>query len=250
MAIEFSGGPARWPRASEIAWLTPEQLCREGLRRSRVVMVNEAQSGGRRCVRNRRIGRRILPVAWAGGARLLAMEALGPPDGEPPAPEVLVQPDMAELLATAGGLGFKLAGYDADGGAVPIRLRTKMRSPMFSNWRDSVQAANLATLLQGLPAGERMLVWATNLHHSKVRYMAYQPTGWRFRNLTGVDPFVIDQTVTVTYIERRAANPVLSWAHSELRRRDGEAGYVWREGLPRLSAGSDAWLLSLHNRLE
>jgi hypothetical protein len=157
---------------------------------------------------------------------------------------------MAELLAAAGGLGFRLAGYDADGRAIPIRLRTKRRSPLFSNWRDSVQATNLASLLQGLPAGERMLVWATNLHHSKVRYMAYQPTGWRFRSLTGVDPFVIDQTVTVTYVERRAANPVLSWAQGELRRRDGDAGYIWREGLPRLSAGSDAWLLSLDNRLE
>ena len=260
MAIELTGGPARWPRASEIEWLTPEQLCREGFRRSRVVMVNEAQSGGRRCVRNRRIGRRILPVAWAGGARVLAMEALGPPGGEPPAPEVLEpgtqlpqglgEADMAALLATARGLGFRLAGYDADRKAIPIRLRTKTRSPMFSNWRDSVQAGNLAALLAELAPDERMLVWATNLHHSKVRYMAYQPTGWRFRFVTGVDPFVVDQTVTVTFVERRAANPVLRWAQAELRRRDGDAGYIWREGLPRLSAGSDAWLLSLDNRLE
>src|SRR5262252_3339807 len=250
MAIEFSGGPARWPRANEVTWLTPEQLCHEGFVRSRVVMINEAQSGGRRCVRNRRIGRRLLPVAWAGGARVLAMEALGPPGGEPPAPEVLEQPDMAELLATAVRLGFRLAGYDADGRAVPVRLRTKLRSPMFSNWRDSIQANNLAALLQELPPGGGMLVWATNLHHSKVRYMAYQPTGWRFRSTTGVDPFVIDQTVTVTFVERRAANPVLSWAQTELRRRDGDAGYIWRQGLPRLSAGSDAWLLSTDNRLE
>jgi hypothetical protein len=250
MATEFTGGPARWPRASEITWLTPEQLCREGFRRSRVVMLNEAQSGGRRSVRNRRIGRRILPVAWAGGARMLAMEALGPPGGEPPAPEVLEQPDMAELLATARRLGFRLTGYDADGGAVPIRLRTKRRSPMFSNWRDSVQADNLAALLKELPDEERLLVWATNLHHAKVRYMAYQPTGWRFRSITGVDPFVVDQTVTIAFVERRTRNPVLSWARTELRRRDGDAGYIWREGLPRLSAGSDAWLLSLDNRLE
>jgi hypothetical protein len=250
MALEFSRGPARWPRTSEVDWLTPEQLCREGFRRSRVVMVNEAQSGGRRCVRNRRIGRRLLPVAWAGGARLFAVEALGPPGGPPPAPEVLEQPDMAELLATARELGFRLDGYDADGKAIPIKLRTKARSPMFSNWRDGVQANNLARLLKDLPEGERMLVWATNLHHAKVRYLGYQPTGWRFRNETGVDPFIVDQTVTVAFVERRAMNPVLSWAQGELRRHDGDAGYIWREGLPRLSAGSDAWLLSLDNRLE
>jgi len=250
MAIELSGGPARWPRASEITWLTPEQLGREGFRRSRVVMINEAQSGGRRCVRNRRIGRLILQVAWAGGARVFAVEALGPPGGEPPAPEVLEQPDMAQLLATARRLGFRLTGYDADRKAVPVRLRTRTRSPLFSNWRDSVQAGNLAALYRELPAGERMLVWATNLHHSKVRYMAYQPTGWRFRSLTGVDPFVIDQTVTVAFVERRATPPVLAWAQAELRRRDGNAGYIWRDGQPRLSAGCDAWLLSLDNKLE
>jgi len=250
MATEYASGAARWPRANEIEWLTPEQLCREGFRRSRVVMINEAQSDGRRCVRNRRIGRRLLPVAWAGGARLLAMEALGPPGGEPPAPEVLEQPDMAQLLAAARELGFRLAGYDADRRAIPIKLRTRTRSPQFSNWRDGVQADHLAALMKELRPDERMLVWASNLHHSKVRYMAYQPTGWRFRNLTGVDPFVVDQTVTVTYVPRRATNPVLSWAHAELRRRDGDAGYIWREGLPRLSAGSDAWLLSLDNRLE
>ncbi len=250
MAIEHTGGPARWPKTSEIDWLTPEQLVREGFRRSRVVMMNEAQSGSRRCIRNRRTGTKILPVAWAAGARLLAMEALGPPGGEGPVTAVLEQPEMAELLATARRLGFRLAGYDADGKMVPIRLRTKKKSPAYSNWRDSVQASNLAALLQELGPDARMLVWATNLHHSKIRFMAYQPTGWRFRNLTGVDPFVVDQTVTVTYVERRAANPVLSWAEGELRRRKGDAGYIWREGLPRLSPGSDAWLLSLDNRLE
>jgi hypothetical protein len=247
---EPSAGQARWPRPGEIDWLTPEQLCREGFRRSRVVMMNEAQSGGRHCVRNRRIGQRVLPVAWAGGARLLAMEALGPPAGDPPDPSLLAQPDMAQFLIDARRLGFRLAGYDADGRTIPIRLRTKTRSPMFSNWRDGIQAANLATLLADLPASDRMLVWATNLHHSKVRFMAYQPTGWRFRNLTGVDPFVLDQTVTVEFVVRRATPPVLAWAQGELRRREGNAGYIWRDGLPRLSAGSDAWLLSLDNRLE
>lgn len=157
---------------------------------------------------------------------------------------------MAELLAAARRLGFRLAGYDADGKTIPLRLRTKTRTPAFSNWRDSVQASNLAALLRELGPDARMLVWATNLHHSKVRFMAHQPTGWQFRNLTGVDPFVVDQTVTVTYVERRTANPVLSWAEPELLRRKGDIGYVWREGLPRLSAGSDAWLLSLDNRLE
>lgn len=249
MAV-VAGGAARWPRAGEVEWLTAEELVREGFRRSRVVMMNEANSGLRRSVRTRRTGRRILPVAWSAGARLLAVEALGPPGGEPPLPEVLAQPEMAELLDAARRLGFRVAGYDADGKAIPVRLRTKKKSPAFSNWRDDRQAANLAALLEELLAGDRMLVWSGNLHHAKVRFMAYQPTGWRFRSRTGHDPFVIDQTVTVAFVERRSASPVLEWAQHELRRRGGEAGFVWREGMPRLSPGSDAWVLSLDNRME
>jgi hypothetical protein len=250
MAVVQAGGAARWPRSDEVEWLTAEELVREGFRRSRVVMMNEANSGLRRSVRTRRTGRRILPVAWAAGARVLAVEAVGPPGGEPPVPEVLAQPEMAELLGAARKLGFRVSGYDADGHAIPVRLRTKTRSPAFSNWRDDQQAANLSELFQGLPAADRMLVWAGNLHHAKVRFMAYQPTGWRFRARTGHDPFVIDQTVTVAFVERRTVSTVLQWAQGELRRRGGEAGFIWRQGLPRLSPGSDAWVLSLDNRME
>lgn len=250
MAVGAYGGHARWPRTSEIDWLSPEELVREAFRRSRVVMLNEAQAGMQRCVRNRRVGTRVLPVAWAGGARVLAMELLGPPGGQPTAPEVLEQPDMTELLAKARALGFRLTGYDADGQQIPLKLRTLGKSPTFSNWRDDQQARNLTKLLAELPEDQRMLVWATNLHHAKIRFMQYQPTGWRFRTLSGVDPFIIDQTVTVTIQETRRMSPILQWAQSELRRRGGEAGYVWREGLPRLSPGCDAWILSLDNKME
>jgi hypothetical protein len=250
MAVGITGGAARWPRTDEVTWLGADELVREGFRRSRVVMMNEATSGLRRSVRTRRVGSRILPVAWAGGARLLAMEALGPPGGEPRVPAVLEQPEMAELLATARRLGFRLSGYDADDKTIPIRLRTKVKSPAFSNWRDGKQAGNLAALLAELPGGARMLVWAGNRHHVKVRFMAYQPTGWRFRTQTGVDPFVIDQTVTVVFTKQRASSPVLTWARAELQRRGGEAGFIWKDGLPRLSPGSDAWLLSLDNEME
>jgi hypothetical protein len=250
MAVVHAGGEARWPRPSEVDWLTPAQVVREGFRRSRVVMMNEATNGLLRCVRTRRTGTAILSHAWAAGARLLAMEALGPPGGEPPTPEVLEQPEMAELLAAARRLGFRLSGYDADRKTIPIRLRTKTKSPTFSNWRNDKQASHLAALLGELPADARMLVWAGNRHHSKVRFMQYRPMGWQFRARSNVEPFVIDQTVTVTYVERRHASPVLEWAAGELRRHDGDAGFVWREGMPRLSPGCDAWLLSLDNRLE
>jgi hypothetical protein len=59
-------------------WRTPEQLVALGIRRSRVVMMNEAHDGLRRCVRTRRVGQRVLPAAHDAGVRYLAMEALNP----------------------------------------------------------------------------------------------------------------------------------------------------------------------------
>ena len=249
MAIGRQGASARWPRADEITWLDPEELVREGFRRSRVVMMNEAHSAMKRSVRTRRIGRRILPVARRAGARLLAVEMLGPPDAARTG-GVLDQPDLAELLQSAQDLGMRVSGYDVDDASMPIRLRTRVKSPTFTNWRDGKQAQNLATLLEGLAEDEAMLVWCGNLHHSKVRFMAYQPMGWHFATRTGVDPFVIDQTVTVDFTGRKGRSPVLDWARRTLLERGGTAGYVWEDGLPRLSPGCDAWLLSLDNALE
>jgi hypothetical protein len=248
MAIRTSGGNARWPRANEIDWLDPEELLREGYRRSRVVMMNEAHSGLRRSVRTRRIGRRVLPVARRAGARLFAVEQLGPP-GSSRTGGSLDQPDMLELLQSAQDLGMRVSGYDVNDDDTPIRLRTKVKSPTFTNWRDSKQAANLAALLAELPEDEAMMVWAGNLHHSKVRFMAYQPMGWHFASKSGVDPFVIDQTVTVDFAGR-GRSMILDWARRTLLERGGNAGFIWEDGLPRLSPGCDAWLLSLDNALE
>ncbi len=249
MVVGTAGSSARWPRASEVDWLEPEDLVREGFRRSRVVMMNEAQSGLRRSVRTRRIGVRILPVAHRAGARLLAVESLGPPDA-PRTGGVLDQPDMVELLETARGLGLRVSGYDVDDATAPIKLRTKIKTPAYTNWRDGKQAGNLAKLMKELPEDSSMLVWCGNLHHSKVRFMAYRPTGWQFLARTGVDPFVIDQTVTVNFSDRKGRFPVLDWARPTLERRGGTAGFIWQEGMPRLSPGCDAWVLSLDNALE
>jgi hypothetical protein len=249
MVVRATGGNARWPRANEVTWLDPEEMVREGYRRSRVVMMNEATSGLRRNVRTRRVGRRILPVARRAGARMLAMEMLGPP-GARREGGVLDQPDMRDLLRTAEDLSFRMDGYDVEDSEMPIRLRTKIKKPEFTNWRDSKQAENLTTLLGGLPPDAGMLVWCANLHHAKVRFMMYQPMGWQFAVKSGVDPFAIDQTITVNFTGRKGAFPVLDWARRTLLERGGEAGFIWEEGLPRLSPGCDAWVLSLDNDLE
>lgn len=236
------------PRLDRVSWLTPEELIREAFRRSRVVMMNEASSGLTRCIRTRRIGARIMPLASASGARLLAMETMGPLGGPPPATGVVEQPDMQELLEAARLQGLRVTGYDVDPMQAPLKLRTKVKTPAYTNWRDGKQAATLAELLAGLPPGDRMLVWCRNLHHARLRLMAYRPMGWRFQERAGIQPFTIDQTVTVDF-GGRSRPSILRWARPALELRGGTAGFVWREGMPRLTPGFDAWLLSLDNEV-
>ena len=57
-------------------WRTPEEIVEIAFQRATVVMMNEAHSGWKRCIRTRQVGKRILPVAHQAGARHLAMEAL------------------------------------------------------------------------------------------------------------------------------------------------------------------------------
>ncbi len=239
-----------WPSVDQVNWISPEELVRKGFQQSRVVMMNEARSGLRRSERTRRIGARIMHMARACGASLLAVEALGPPGRPPPTGGVLGQPDMIAMLDEARLQGFELSGYDIDEREVPVRLRTKFKSPGYTNWRDGQQAANLARLFEALPEGAGMLVWCSSLHHAKVRFMMYRPMGWRFMEQTKVTPFAIDQTVGVDFTGRQTERlPVLKWAAGKLSERGGNAAYIWEEGLPRLSAGIDAWVLSLDNRV-
>ncbi|HET9973633.1 MAG TPA: hypothetical protein VFQ68_35755, partial [Streptosporangiaceae bacterium] len=78
-----------------------------------------------------------------------------------------------------------------------------LAQPEFTNWREREQAANLCHLLEAAP-GEPMLVWCGNGHASKHGTATpdddeWVPMGWHFREMSSIDPFVIDQTVTVAW---------------------------------------------------
>jgi hypothetical protein len=249
----------RLPDPGEAVWLDPANIVREGFRRSRVVMMNERHNGLSRCVRTREIGRRILPAAWEAGAHVLAMEALGPPgrEGESLSPYPR-QPDMKAMIDRARELGFELRGYEAEIDRTPPELGMDLMSLAVTNWREERQAANLAYLLRSLPADARLLVWCGNSHHRKAlvpmtgpasRTGEWTPMGWWFVRLTGIEPFVIDQTVTVS---GPPSSPY--WARqidryrSALEAAGGTAGLL----LEAEEAGqhaADAVLLSLDNEM-
>jgi hypothetical protein len=241
------------PAEETANWLTAEDLVREGFRRSRVVMLNEAHDGHRRCVRTRTVGRRVLPAALESGARVLAMEALGPPGGAPPgtASPYLAQPEMALFVDSARQLGFTLAGYEAEIHRAPAELLRDTHAMPFTNWRERRQAENLLALLHKAPATDRVLVWCGNSHLRKVPHGEWSPMGYWLQELGGPEPFAIDQAVTVDFGEAGNAlsGVMLEKYGSVLESRGGEVGVVLDARL-RMDLGVDAILLSTDNQME
>ncbi|NEQ24466.1 MAG: hypothetical protein F6K28_36235, partial [Microcoleus sp. SIO2G3] len=118
-------------------WRTPEELLEIGLRRSRVVMINEAHDGLKRCIRTRQIGQRILPTAHKAGVRHLAMEALSPffvdeANRTRQLPEVKIgmgylhQPDMRAFMQAALDLGWALIPYEINFQEYPLNYPLSM----------------------------------------------------------------------------------------------------------------------------
>jgi hypothetical protein len=208
----------------------PEELLAIGFSRSRVVMMNEAHSGMQRCVRTREIGARLLPEAHAAGVRHLAMEALYGP--------YLAQPDMRRLIDAAEQLGWRLIPYEVN-------------ALMSSNEREEGQARNLADAMAQLPKEAPLLVWCGNSHLSKQPNDWWRPMAYEFWEISGVEPFSIDQTVTVEFDpDTTGAWHLLGGTErSRLEALGGTAGFLVADS-PIPHPGVDAVLLSTQNGLE
>jgi len=189
-------------------WRPVEDLIRWGFGQSPVVMANEAHSGLTRCVRTREMGVRMIRAAHEVGVRRLAMEALPWPAEDTPGPiraippadgGYLAQPDMRRLIATALDLGWSLWAYEAVIETTADTDQAELLTMEFTNWREREQAGHLCQLVAAAPA-EPLLVWCGNGHASKTRDdEEWVPMGWHFGAMSGTDPFVIDQTVTVAF---------------------------------------------------
>jgi hypothetical protein len=228
---------------------SPEELLAIGFGRSRVVMMNEAHSGLRRCVRTREIGRRLLPAAHDAGVRHLAMEAL--PQGVDAGSNwtdrlarwqggYLGQPEMRRLITEAEELGWRLFPYET------------RRYPVEPNDREEDQARNLVEVLTALPPDAPLLVWCGIGHLWKVPPREeWTPMACRFWEITGIEPFSIDQTVTVEFDPDRTG----AWHRLGLEQTrplealGGTAGFLAADSpIPRPDV--DAILLSTQNALE
>jgi hypothetical protein len=229
---------------------TPEELLAIGFSRSRVVMMNEAHDRLKRCVRTREIGLRVLPAAHAAGVRHLAMEAL--PQGVDARPNwtralaqfeggYVAQPEMRRLIQRAEDLGWTLLPYET------------RRHPTERNDREEDQARHLVDALATLPPDAPLLVWCGwgHLYKEGLSDSDFRPMASRFWELSGIEPFSIDQTVTVVP-SPGMTGPWHQLARSQQWRLEalgGTAGFLAADS-PIPCPWVDAVLLSTENTLE
>jgi hypothetical protein len=247
-------------------WRPVEDIVRWGFAQRPVVMANEAHSGLARSVRTRVIGARMIRAAHAAGVRRLAMEALhwlardvpGPitalPDDEG---GYLAQPEMRAMIGTALDLGWTLWAYERQWDAGSRRDPAYLRSMEHTNWRERQQATNLCRLIEAAPR-EPLLVWCGNGHASKHEPSGcdddeWIPMGWNFREMSGIDPFVIDQTVTVAFSGRphEWRQQLVESLAGTLTGLGGTAGILQAQAPPPLDryANVDAFVVSTDNAL-
>ena len=132
------------------------------------------------------------------GVRHLAMEALQPGDAKaanttrrPPeaAGGYLAQPDMRDVIQAALELGWTPWRYEADIDHAPATLVEQgLMSQAFTNWREVEQAHNLAGVLAGLTASDRLLVWCGNRHANKLAQDDWTSIGYEFDALVAEGP--------------------------------------------------------------
>jgi hypothetical protein len=245
---------------------TPEELVAIGFGRSHVVMMNEAHSAWQRCIRTREVGRRVLPVAYAAGARFLAMEALWPTVAAEAnrarhVPEsdhlgYIGQPEMRQIVQDGLDLGFTLLAYEASREDEFVRPGEDPMGMAATNRREAIQARNLVQALAALPPDAKLLVWCGNGHLVKAPLRQWSPMGYQFQVQSGVAPFTISQTRTVAFpgMPDAACASVERLAEEygpQLLIRGGTAGWLTEEAPPHLRRSlEDAFLLSVHNHLE
>ena len=120
------------------------------------------------------------------------------------------------------------------------------------NWRDDQHARNLLAILASIGAETPLFVWCGNGHLTKHEVGEHRPMAFRLTELSGINPFSIDQTQGVLFEEGRrpyAARWVDAYS-GEMTARGGAAGFL-AEDAPTgwAHAGADAYVLLLENRL-
>jgi hypothetical protein len=163
----------------------------------------------------------------------------------------LAQSEMRTLIDIALEHDFTLIAYEADPRRRPVEF--ERLSIEETNWREDQQARNLANALADLPRGAPLLVWCGNGHLVKRAIDDWRSMGSRIEELTGVEPFAIDQVPSVQF---EPDHPAIAAAWVEAFRTmlddlGGTAGFLAEEAPPDWPQPHlvDAYLISTHNEM-
>jgi hypothetical protein len=190
--------PPREPYAGGVAGFVGRdalEVVAEEAARHRAVFVNEAHH----VPQHRAFTLQLLERLHALGYRWLAVEALSPADtaiqdrGYPNRGSGLYtdEPLMGDVVRRAIELGYTVVAYDV-AEAIPPRPG----DPHFAmNERERIQAENLRQRVLEVDPDARLLVHAGYGHIQEAPTGAWVPMAVRFREITGIDPFTVDQTV-------------------------------------------------------
>ena len=158
---------------------------------------------------------------------------------------------MRRLISTALDLGWSLWAYEAviDHG----KDQAELLSLEFTNWREREQANHLCQLLAAV-AGEPLLVWCGNGHACRHADGRWMPMGYHFAAMSGVQQFVIDQTVTIDFTGDGAqpwVRELLTGLSATLAAHGGTAGILRDQAPAPLDdwPGVDAVVVSAENEL-
>ena len=151
----------------------------------RVIMLNEAYAKPF----HRAFALSLLGDLYRQGFRYLAMEMLDNYSNHTLTRESLhtgyyaTEPVAGELVRSAIAMGFTLVSYEDTAAGVHT-----------VNQRDSIQAQNIYSILQQ-DTSAKILVYAAYAHISKkISPDGYVPMGLAFKQISGIDPYTIDQT--------------------------------------------------------
>lgn len=193
-----------------------------------VIMVNEAHH----MPQHRAFTLTLLRGLYQRGFRYFAAETLDERDtalekrGYPTLETgyYLRDPVFADLIRTALALGYRVIPYEARKPASPYGSSNPLAD---INAREREQAENLKNRILLRDPQAKMLVHVGYGHHSEQttelefegKKGELKLMGGRFKELTGIDPLTIDQTVMREHSAPQFENPFYRWANEPARAR-------------------------------
>jgi len=187
----------------------------------RVIMINEAHHDPR----HRAFTMQLLEAMYDEGFRYFAAETLNEADtalaerGYPTAESgfYIVEPVYGSLVRTAIRLGYTVIPYEST-------------NDLTADEREREQAANLQSRILKADPQAKVIVHAGWGHIFEAPVEGVVPMAVRFRELTGIDPFTIDQTIMRERARPELEHPLLRSALEE-GRIEGPTIFV-RDGHP------------------